>query len=442
MRTNPVSIRSFDWVLVALYMALVIVGLINAHSSGYRGEDVPFHSLSSTSGKQLMWLGVSLFVGAFILLLETNFIRNSAYPFYAIVLLMLVAVLFFPAINGQRSWFGYGSFGIQPSEFAKTATALALAKYLSTINIKIQNMSDRLYAFGLILAPCVLIVLQPDAGTLLVFTSFVFVLYREGLQGNILMYTLLAIVLGVLTILVKNTHIELPMVNDLLQGHYVIILVLWLLGMFVAFLIKNFVSKRGRRQAYVTLLTVFITSSSFVFSVDYAYDHVLKDHQRTRIELYLGIQEDPDGEDYNRNRAMAAVGSGRLMGKGYHQATLANAKHGHVPEQTTDFAYCTWSEEFGFVGSTGIIILFIIFLVKIISVAERQRSQFTRIYAYGVAGIFFLHFMINIGMVIGLAPVIGIPLPFISYGGSSLLSFSILLFILIRLDSERMDVLR
>jgi rod shape determining protein RodA len=442
MRNSVVSLKHLDWGAIGLYFLLVVIGLINVNSSGYAGEDLPFYSMSTSSGKQLMWLGLSIFVGIFILLLESPFIKKGAYGFYAVVIFMLLAVLFFPEKNGQKSWFGIGDYGIQPSEFAKTATALALAKFLSTINIKIQNFNDRLRAFAIIAIPCVFIVLQPDPGTLLVFCSFVFVLYREGLSGNILMFSLLAIVLSILTILVKNTHIELPLVNDLIQGHFVIILVLWMIGLLIAFVIKNFINRRERKQAYVVLISGFIAAASFVFVVDYSYDHILKDHHRNRIELFLGLDEDPDGKDYNRNRAMASVGSGGFAGKGYKQATLANAKQGHVPEQTTDFAYCTWSEEFGFLGSAGIVIIFMVFLTKIILIAERQRSQFTRIYAYSVAGIFFLHFMINIGMIIGLAPVIGIPLPFISYGGSSLLSFTILLFVLIRLDNERMEVLR
>lgn len=442
MRNKPLNIWNIDWGLVLIYLALVVVGLINVNSSGWRGEDIPFYSLSASSGKQLMWFGLSLIVGMVILLLETSFIRNGAYIFYIIVLLMLIAVLFFPEKNGQKSWFGFGDYGIQPSEFAKTATALALARFLSTINIKLQNFGDRLRAASIILLPCIFILLQPDPGTLLVFTCFVFVLYREGMSGNILMLAMLALVLSVLTILVKNTHIELPLIKDMVQGHYVIILVMWIIAMLIAFLIKNFVNKRERKRSYTRLITGFIAAASFVFVVNYTYDNILKDHHRTRIELYLGLEEDPDGEDYNRNRAMTAVGSGGLWGKGYHQATLANAVHGHVPEQTTDFAYCTWSEEFGFVGSVGIVMLFMLFLVKVISIAERQRSQFTRIYAYSVAGIIFLHFTINIGMIVGLAPVIGIPLPFISYGGSSLLAFSVLIFVLLRLDSERMEVLR
>jgi len=442
MRDNLLPIKNIDWSIILLYGLLVTIGLINVNSSGFKGDELSFFSFAAPSGKQLVWLGISLFFGVFIMLLELPFIKSGTYIFYGITLVMLLAVLFSKEINGQRSWLGIGEFGIQPSEFAKTATALALARFLSTINIKIQNSKDRLMAAGIILLPCFFIILQPDAGTLLVFSSFIFVLYREGMSGNIIMFSALGVVLSVLTILVKNTHVELPLIKDLLQGHYVIILVVWLICMLVAFIIKNFVARRERKSSYLLLLTSFIVASSFVFTVNYTYDNILKKHQKVRIELFLGLIEDPDGDDYNRNRAMAAVGSGNFSGKGYQKATLANAKYEHVPEQTTDFAYCTWSEEFGFIGSAGVVVIFMFFLAKLIFVAERQRSQFTRIYAYAVAGIFFIHFMINIGMIVGLAPVVGIPLPFISYGGSSLLSFSILLFILVRLDCERMDVLR
>jgi len=420
----------------------VLINLLNSHSSGYYGESVSFFNPDTQSGRQFIWFGVSIIAAIFIILLERSFIKNSAYIFYGVIMLMLIAVLFFPPINGQKSWFGYGSFGIQPSEFAKTATALALARFMSTINIKIQNRQDTIRALLFLLAPCILIFLQPDAGTLLVFLGFVFVLYREGLSGNILMLTLLAIILSVLTIFVKDAVVELPLIGADVAGHFMIIIVVVIISLAIAFIIRNFIQKRERRRAYVLLITGLVMSSSFIMVVDYAYESVLQDHQRTRIELTLGMREDPDGEDYNRNRAMAAVGSGKLTGKGYKEATLANAKHGHVPEQTTDFAFCTWSEEWGFIGSSAVVILFVVFLIRIIGIAERQRSQFSRIYAYSVAGIFFMHFMINIGMVTGIAPVIGIPLPFISYGGSSLLSFTVLLFILLRLDSERMEVLR
>ena len=442
MRSNKVTIRSFDWTIILLYLAMTMIGLINAHSSGYYGDSVSFFNPDTQSGRQFIWFGVSIAAAVFIILLERSFIKNSAYIFYGIIMLMLVAVLFFPPINGQRSWFGYGSFGIQPSEFAKTATALALARFMSTINIRIQNRRDTARAILLLLAPCILIYLQPDAGTLLVFLGFVFVLYREGMSGNILMLTLLAIVLGVLTIFVKDSQVLLPLINMEISGHFMIILVLLFIGLAIAFIIRNFIQKRDRRRAFILLISGMVMAIAFILVVSYTYEKILKDHQRTRIELTLGMLEDPDGQDYNRNRAMAAVGSGQLTGKGYKQATLANAKHGHVPEQTTDFAFCTWSEEWGFIGSAAVVILFVIFLVRIVGIAERQRSQFSRIYAYSVAGIFFMHFMINIGMVTGIAPVIGIPLPFISYGGSSLLSFSVLLFILLRLDAERMEVLR
>lgn len=431
-----------DWSMILLYLLFVFIGLLNIYSSSYSEAHPGLLDFGTNSGKQVLWIGISLVIAVFILLLESSFLKNLSWIYFGVVVFMLVAVMFFPPIKGARSWFGFGSVGIQPSEFAKSAVALALAKYLSDIGTRMQDFRTRLNAGLIIIVPALLIMIQPDPGTTLVFAGFTLVLYREGISGNILMFGVLAIVLAILTIFAKEWSIEFPLMDKPAPGQFMIILVLWIISMIVAFGIRTFVRKRYRRQPYVLLMTAFMACSSYVLVVDYSYDNILKDRHRDRIELFLGLKEDPDGEDYNRNRAMAAVGSGGWSGKGYKQAILASANLGHVPEQSTDFAYCTLSEEWGWIGSSTVVVLFVVFLIKIISVAERQRSQFSRIYGYGVAAIFFMHFMINIGMTIGLAPVIGIPLPFISYGGSSLLAFTVLLFILIKLDSDRKEILR
>lgn len=434
------SIAQIDKLLILIYLLLVGIGLMNIYSSSYKPGHELIFDLGMEYGKQLAWIGVSILAGFFILLLDGSFIRKQSYVLYGIVFFMLVAVLFFPPIKGARSWFGWGSVGIQPSEFAKITVSMAIAQYLSNINIRIQDFKSRVMVLAIITLPAGLILLQPDPGTLLVFVSFVLVLYREGLSGNILLISLLTIVLGLLTIFFRAT--EVNVLGSKMPGLYMIFMVILLFSIIVFFLIRLFVYKRDRKRYMGRLLFFLVLANGFIYGVNYTYDHILKDRHRNRLELFLGLKEDPDGKDYNRNRAMAAVGSGGFAGKGYRQATLANAQHGHVPEQSTDFAFCTLSEEFGFAGSSLVIVLFMLFLFRIVIIAERQRSAYTRIYAYCVAGIFFFHFMINVGMTIGFAPVIGIPLPFFSYGGSSLLAFTILLFILIRLDAERMEVLR
>jgi rod shape determining protein RodA len=433
-------LQRIDWTLAGIYVLLVLFGLVNIYSSSYDPEHPSIFDFSMEYGKQLGWMAFSFVVAGVLLLVEGSFIRKQTWVFYGIIMFMLVAVLFFPPIKGARSWFGWGSVGIQPSEFAKITTSLAIARFLSTINIKLQDFGTKATIAAIIGAPAMLILIQPDPGTLLVFVSFFLMLYREGLSGNILLYAMLIAILSVLTILFRST--TMTIFSAEIPGIWAILGILLVFGTLVFLIIRFFVFKRDRKKYFSRLLIIMLLSNGFVLSVDYAYDHILKDRHRTRIELFLGIQEDPDGKDYNRNRAMAAVGSGGWIGKGYRNATLANAQHGHVPEQSTDFAFCTLSEELGFVGSAMVIILFIALLFRMIIIAERQRSQFTRIYAYCVAGIIFFHFMINIGMTVGLAPVIGIPLPFFSYGGSSLLAFTVLIFILLRLDSERMDVLR
>lgn len=442
MREQKSYFANMDWGLFFIYLLLTIIGLVNVNStSNYSGNE-GFFSLSNGSGMQLVWVGLSFVIGFFILLLESTFIQKTSYFLYGISLFMLVAVLFMPAINGQKSWFGFGPVGIQPSEIAKTATALAVARYLTTINVKMDDFRTKLGVFAIIAIPAFLIILQPDPGTLLVFMAFTFVLYREGLSGNILMFTLFAIVLSVLTLFAEHSGLSAPVFPSAITGFKAIIFYLFLLGLIAFFMVRTFTRKRFRKYYLTRVIVGFLVASVFVGAVNFGYDRILKDHHRTRIELFLGLQEDPDGEDYNRNRAMAAVGSGGFYGKGFRQATLASPTHGHVPEQETDFAFCTWSEEFGFLGSTAVIILFVIFLIRIINIAERQRSVFTRIYAYSVACILFIHFLINVGMIIGIAPVVGIPLPFISKGGSSFLAFSILIFVLIKLDSDRKEVLR
>ena len=445
-----------------LYFVLTILGLFNIYSASYNEEFPSLFSFSQEYGKQIIWIAVSMFLGFIVLLLESDILWKYAYWFYAVCMLLLIAVLFTREINGARSWLGFGSMGIQPSEFAKLGTAIAISAYISNMNIKLQSQSSAFYANLIVLFPMALILLQPDAGTFVVFTSFLWVFYREGISYDFILgfilrlipfvdhtrikigsnFIPLLIVSGILvvsTLLLSQTTIQFfGMTLPGFWGLIISIAVFLILSLIVA---RITVMLRERKKLYHVLLVAAIASSSLVFAVNSVFDY-LKPHQKERIELFLGLEEDPDGKDYNRNRAMAAVGSGSFLSKGYHKATLASPQQGHVPMQSTDFIFCTLAEEWGFVGGILVLSLFVVLLFKIIQIAERQRSTFTRVFAYSIAVIIFYHLAINIGMTIGLAPVIGIPLPFFSYGGSSLMSFTMMLFVLAKLDSERKNVFR
>ncbi|MFZ5554122.1 MAG: rod shape-determining protein RodA [Bacteroidota bacterium] len=443
MRTEEFSIKKTDKWLLVLYFFMVIIGILNIYSTKFNPDHPEIWNQDEEYGKQITWFGLSLLAGGFILLLEGNFIKKFAYQFYGVVCLLLVAVLLVGVEkNGAKAWFGIGNFGIQPSEFAKVGVSLALAKFLSTPNIKLTDKNSRISTFLFIAVPAALIQLQPDTGTNIVFMAFILVLYREGMSGNFLLFGLLALILGVLTLMTKDGSMDILFTGITVDGNTGMTIIITLLSVLSFFLIRQFVMKRNRRAAYTFLVIAWLASIGLIFSVNYAYHHVLGKHQRERIDISLGLVEDPDGKGYNQDRAKAAIGSGGFWGKGFMNSTLSNAGLKHVPMHSTDFIYCTLSEEWGFAGSVTVIILFVILLFRIIIIAERQRSQFTRIFAYSVACIIFFHFLINIGMEIGLGPVIGIPLPFFSYGGSSLIAFSILIFILIKLDAERLDILR
>ena len=450
-----------DWGLLLIYFALVFLGITNIYSSVYDPEKPGLFNLSTEHGKQIMWLGISLFLGLIILFLEGSFIRKISFGVYAAAMLLCTAVLFTTPVHGARSWFGFGGIGIQPSEFAKVGVAMALAAYLNqtksqqqgaknrSVNLGIANLwglipfvTNNFRIVAILMIPTILVLLQPDAGTCIIFSSFILVLYREGYAGNMLLFMLIAVFIGIITLLVSDENFMFPILDIKMSGESGIVIAFVTLGLIFFLLIRNFVLKRNRKPLYRALFGSLIVAIVFVNFVEYGYSKFLEPHQKERIDLFLGKIEDPDGKGYNINRAKAAIGSGGFIGKGYQQATLANAEQRHVPMQSTDFIFCTWSEERGFIGSFILIVLYTALLIKIIVIAERQRSRYTRVFAYCCVGIFFFHFMINVGMAIGLAPVIGIPLPFFSYGGSSMMAFSILLFILLKLDSERKTVLQ
>lgn len=407
--------------MVGLFLLMVIMGWLNIYAAVYNEEHQSIFDLSQSYGKQTIWIAGSLILALMILVIDGKFYAAFSYPIYgAMILLLLSTFAFARDVKGSYGWIDIGSFKLQPAEFAKFATNMALAKYLSTLDIRMQDMRTKITSLILLAVPMAIILLQNDTGSALVFGAFIFVLYREGLSGNILLLGSLTIVLFILTLLVPDKII--------------------LFGIIAGIALVFFFLIRKTRKNIMVIVVGALLASTIVFSVDYVYNNVMQTHQRTRIDVLLGKQTDLKGAGYNVNQSKIAIGSGGFLGKGYLQGT--QTKYDFVPEQSTDFIFCTVGEEWGFVGSFVVISLFMALLARIIFVAERQRSQYSRIYGYGVASILFFHLMINIGMTIGLAPVIGIPLPFFSYGGSSLWSFTILLFIFIKLDAYRLQILR
>ena len=390
----------------------------------------------------MIWIIISLLLGTLILLVEGNFIQNSSYIIYAVVMLLLIVVLFMPAVKGAKSWFQFGGFSIQPSEFAKLGCSLAFARYLSLINVRTQNIKNRIIAASLVVIPALLIMIQPDPGTMLVFIGFVFVLYREGLSGNVLLIGLFGVLIAVIGVFFKASTLYITIFGITISGNLLFGFILFLGFIAAFFIIRYFVLPRYRREKFVRLAVVSVVGICITLSVSFVYDNMFKERHRNRFQIMFGIKEDRKGDGYNIYQALSAIGSGETFGKGYLKGTLSNDKFKHVPEQNTDFIFCVLAEEWGFLGCFVFILLYAAILIRMIMIAERQRSKFTRIYGYCVTSILFFHFMINVGMVIGLAPVIGIPLPFFSKGGSAVLAFTLMISILLRLDAERKVVLR
>jgi len=431
---------NFDRPLLIMYLLLMFMGWANIYSAAYDPDHTSIFDQSKEYGKQAVWMAISLTLGAGMLLIRGEVFRDMAFGVYGFVLLLLVAVLLFgKEVNGAKAWFAIGGFGIQPAEFAKFATALALTRYLSGLKALVDTRS-RILSTAIILAPVALIMLQPDTGTSLVSGAFILVLYREGLSGNVLLLGILAAVLSVLSLIFKGSTFGLPFTDKELTGQYALLLSIAFFSIVAWWAVRNLVLKRLRKRFYGLIVMGFISSAVFISSVDYAFEKVLATHQRDRILVMLGQKEDPQGLGYNVKQSQTAIGSGGFAGKGYLEGTLTKFKY--VPMQSTDFIFCTVGEEWGFLGTAFVVIMLTALILRIIQISDRQRSRFTRIYAYCVASIFFLHLLINVGMTIGLAPVIGIPLPFFSYGGSSMISFTILLGILVRLDAERLSQLR
>ncbi len=422
-----------DKITILTYALLVFMGWLNIYAAVYNEEHQNIFDTSQKYGMQLVWIGSAFLIAIFILIIDAGIYTVFAYFFYIFLLVACIAVPYVGrSIKGSRSWFGFGSFGVQPAEFMKFATNLALAKYLSNVNIEVETSSRRnrisdllknykntIIAVIILGFPLLIIkVLQDETGLALVLMAFIITLYREGLSVNFLIFGLLSILLFILSLVIESQTLIIA-----------IAIISALALLFV---------KRSRKNLIIIAI-VFSAASGIVLGTNYVYNK-LEPHQRDRIDILLGKKIDPKGIGYNVKQSKIAIGSGGFFGKGYLQGT--QTKYDFVPEQETDFIFCTVGEEWGFLGTSVVILLELFLIIRVIFMAERQRSPFSRIYGYGVASVLFFHLAVNVGMTIGLMPVIGIPLPFFSYGGSSLWSFTILLFIFIKLDANRLVILR
>lgn len=414
----------FDWVTIVIYILLVAFGYINIMSASHSGEITNYLDMSQPYGKHLVFMAISIVLIILVLSVEAKFYERFASLIYVGAMVALVGLFIFGKdVNGARSWYGIGSMTIQPSEFAKFATSLAIAKYISDIQTNLKTFKDQLKAAAIILLPAVLILLQNDAGSTLVYASFFFVFYREGLQQ---VYVLIAFSAVILAVLCLKFGITIAVISVLLV------------------LLALYFSSKKKKISLLQSIAVLLVCFVFAGGVKLFYTHILKPHQQNRISLWLRLEKDPvklermkKEEAYNLIQSEEAISAGRFFGKGFMDGTRTTGKF--VPEQHTDYIFSTVGEEWGFLGTAVTVILFVFLILRILLLAERQKSQFSRVYGYGVASILFVHFTINIGMVMGLIPTVGIPLPFFSYGGSGLMAFTILLFIFIKLDSNRIN---
>jgi rod shape determining protein RodA len=465
---------NLDWLSVFIFFFLILTGWISVYSAVYDEAHQSIFDTSQRYGKQLIWIITAVFIAAAVMMTDTKLFLFFSYFFYGLTILMLIGILFFGVeINGQKAWFQFGGLQIQPSEFAKMATALALAQYISSTKLKMHDPLNLLRIGTIIFLPVMLIMLQPDPGSAIVFFAFILVLYREGLTGYVLSISILFIILSVLALLMG----EVEMLGLLLVLAFIVYLIIdrnikltlragllflasgsLVMGIFFVFtsgkelvfqlitasvvscIILISLSLIYRKNNAAVLLGLLLSAIVYTYSVDYMFENVLLPHQKSRINIVLGFDDDPMGQSYNINQSKIAIGSGGLTGKGFLQGT--QTKFNFVPEQSTDFIFCTIGEEWGFAGSFALLAILTLFLLRLVFLAERQRSSFSRIYGYCIITVFFTHIVINIGMTIGVVPVIGIPLPFISYGGSSLWAFTLMLFTFLRLDAGRMEFLK
>ncbi|MBQ6227853.1 MAG: rod shape-determining protein RodA [Prevotella sp.] len=477
---QPSVLRSLDWWTIAIYVALLVFGWMSVCGASYSFNDPDILSLSTRSGMQIVWIGTSICLGFVLLMLDDRYYDTFAYVLYAALLLLLFVTIFNPhEIKGSRSWLVMGPLRIQPAEFAKFATALAISKFMSTYGFNIHRMGDFALSCAIVLLPMGLIIMQKETGSALVYLSFFLMFYREGMPGSILFTGVAMVVYFVVGIRYEQ---EMLWDTPTSEGKFVVLLLIQLfsaalvriycadkakalnvlgfvLGVTIVFLLFSeyvipfdivwvqllvcaaligyylyqALSTRVSNYLYVALFT--LSSIFFFYSASIVLNEVLGEHQRTRINVLLGLEDDLAGAGYNVHQSEIAIGSGGLGGKGFLNGTQTKLKF--VPEQDTDFIFCTVGEEEGFLGSAGVLLLFLALILRLIKLAERQPFKFGRVYGYCVLSIFLFHVFINVGMVLGLTPVIGIPLPFFSYGGSSLWGFTILLFIFLRIDASR-----
>ena len=414
MKTEKGFLKNVDWWLILLYLILVIGGWLNIYAAVYDENHSSIFDLSQRYGKQMLFVVSGIVIALIVLLVDMRLFMNTAYLFYGLSMLLLIAVLIIGTrVSGQQAWIQIGPFSLQPAEIAKFTACLALAKYLSSGSANLKYASSKFMSFVIIFAPPALILLQPDMGSALVFLAFIMVLYREGLPAWVIWTGFAAVVIFVM---------------DLLLPLWVVAIIL---GVVTSFLI--YLNKKTFKNISSAIL-LFSVAVGFAYTSNYAFEQ-LEPHQQDRINVLLGKEVDLRGVGYNVNQSKIAIGSGGFSGRGFLQGT--QTKFNFVPEQSTDFIFCTVGEEWGFVGSTVVLMLFLTLILRVVFLAERQRNAFARIYGYGVAAILFFHVFINIGMAIGLLPVIGIPLPFFSYGGSSLWAFTLLLFVFIKQDAQR-----
>jgi rod shape determining protein RodA len=419
-RSESTSIFSnIDWITVMIWLGMLVLGWCNVYSAVYDEDHPVILDMGQKYGKQLIWIGGAIIIAFLLLIIDAEFHPTFAWVIYGISMFTLLIVRFLgKEVAGSKSWFRFGEFGIQPAEFGKFATCLALAKYLSDINIKMADMKTRLIAFGIILLPTLLIIMEKETGCAIVLLVLILVLFREGLPGYLL---LLCLAMAILFF------------SSLIYQVSTLLILCGILAVLV------FIFTRKKLRTFIFICAAFLVCTGIIVSAKSAFEH-FPNHQKKRINVFLGIETDKKDKAWNENESIIAIGSGGFAGKGFLQGT--QTKYEFVPAQETDFIFCTVGEEWGFLGSTFIVFLFAFLIIRIILLAERQRSAFSRIYGYGVASILFFHVLVNIGMTIRLIPVIGIPLPFFSYGGSSLWGFTMLLFIFVKLDSQRLLILR
>jgi rod shape determining protein RodA len=462
-----------DKVTILLFLLMVFMGWLNIYAAVYNEERSGILDLTQRYGKQFVWIMAALVIAIFAVIIDSRFYFFFSWFIYGALMLLLILVLLFGnVVNGAKSWFEFGSFSLQPSEFAKFGTALALAYYLSSRRHDLTRFTVIAPAIAIIMLPALLTALQPDMGSMIVYFSLFLVLFREGMSPYIFVTGLLMIILFFLTLLVNNLYLTIALIviaffllwfttrkwKLVILGAVIYLTITMVLYMLDYYLIRSIGSELvvflslilagvvyafyiySKKATPVLILYLFLACSIlYINTVDYTFNNVIPAHQRDRVNILIGSRSDPHGTGYNVNQSMISIGSGGFLGKGFLKGTQTKFKF--VPKQSSDFIFCTVGEEWGFLGSFVVIGTYLALLLRLIALAERQRSVFSRIYGYGVVSILFTHFFINIGMAIGLVPVIGIPLPFFSYGGSSLWGFTILLFIFLRLDASRAEYL-